>query len=116
VGFVSFSSQYISPVPIDSQGVVIPVGQSKTIEVDLFSDGPTSGPWTVDASDGISALLGLPTSMSFSWDKTHRQNGDKLQLTIKVTQASPIGGAHVFQITSTLKGAANKWAGLVVEQ
>jgi hypothetical protein len=111
---VSFTSQIIGGA-INSQGVTIPVGQSKTIEVDLFSDVPTDGPWTVSASDGVSALAGLAPSMSFSWDKTQGQNGDKLQLTVKVTAASPLGGAHVFVITSTLKSAVTKWAGLVVE-
>lgn len=112
---VQFTSQFIGGT-IDSQGVVVPVNQSKDVEVDLYSDAPTDGPWTVSASDGLSALLGSAPSMTFTWDKTQGQNGDKLKLTIKVTATSPLGGAHVFVITSTLKSAVTKWSGLVVEQ
>ncbi|HEY8091526.1 MAG TPA: hypothetical protein VIF09_26860, partial [Polyangiaceae bacterium] len=43
---VTFTSQFIGGT-VNTKGVTIPVGQSKTIEVDLFSDAATSGPWTV---------------------------------------------------------------------
>ena len=34
-----------------TKGVKIPVGSSKTIELDLYSDAPTSGPWNVSVLD-----------------------------------------------------------------
>ena len=37
---------------IHTPGVKIPVGGSKTIDVTLFSDAPTTGPWRVIAYDG----------------------------------------------------------------
>ena len=43
-----------------TKGVTIPVGNSKTIEVDLFSDADTGGPWTVAADDLLS--IDLPRS------------------------------------------------------
>ena len=54
---ISFSSPLLNGT-LETQGVTIPVGQSKTIEVDLFSDGPTGGPWTVAAVDALAGSSG----------------------------------------------------------
>jgi hypothetical protein len=104
---------------ITTKGVVIPVGQSRTIEVDLFSDSATSGPWTVLAEDLLFrnySSYGITQTLSFQWDRTQGTNGDKLHLTIAVTGASIIGGAHAFVITSTLGTRKYQWPGVVVEQ
>ena len=96
--------------------MTIPVGKSKTIEVDLYSDMPTSGPWTVGTVDLVAQYFNQPASLTFKWDKTSGQNGDRLNLTITVTSAQPLfGGGHPFIITSTLGSKVNEWAGLVVE-
>ena len=106
----------IIPGTIATQGVTIAVGKSKTIAVDLYSDLPTSGPWTVGTVDLIAKFFNQPASLGFKWDKTQGQNGDRLQLTITVTSAQPLfGGGHPFIITSTLGSKVNEWAGLVVE-
>jgi hypothetical protein len=102
---------------ITTKGVTIPVGQSRTIEVDLFSDRATSGPWTVSADDLLSTLYGayFTKSLSFQWDRTQGTNGEKLHLTITVTGASILGGAHAFVISSTLGNRTYQWPGVVVE-
>jgi hypothetical protein len=116
-GAVTFTSALTGT--ITSQGVTIPVGQSRTIEVDLFSDAATSGPWTVSADDLLSTKFGsygLPRTLSFAWDRTQGTNGEKLHLTITVTAAMPLfGGAHAFVINSTLGDRTYSWPGLVVE-
>ncbi|MGD0530419.1 MAG: hypothetical protein ABSE49_35115, partial [Polyangiaceae bacterium] len=92
--------------------------QSKTIEVDLFSDGDTGGPWTVKADDVLSTYYGsygIPQSLSFAWDRTQGVNGEKLHLTVTVTQASIIAGAHAFMITSSNGSRQAVWPGLIVE-
>ncbi len=84
-----------------TKGALIPVNQSKTIEVDLFSDMPTM-PWTVSVND-LSGLGGGGPHLSFSWDATTGQNGTKLHLTITVlpgTGTSRFGG-QAFIINST---------------
>ena len=104
---------------ITTKGVTIRVGESRTIEVDLFSDGATSGPWTVTADDLLNrdySSYGLAKTLSFQWDRTQGTNGEKLHLTITVTGASIIGGTHAFVITSTLGSRSYQWPGLVVEQ
>jgi hypothetical protein len=64
------------PTDVMTTGVLVPVGTKKTIEIELLSDAPTSGPWTV------STQLAGPTGFSFSFDHTTGQNGDVLHLTI----------------------------------
>jgi len=113
---VTFTSALTGTVT--SQGITIPQGQSATIEVDLFSDGDTGGPWTVSAADVMSTYYGsygIKQTLSFAWDRTSGQNGEKLHLTISVTGPSIVGGAHAFMITSQLATRSMIWPGLVVE-
>lgn len=113
---VTFTSSLTGSVT--TQGITIPVGSSKTVEVDLFSDGATSGPWTVQAADVLYAYYGsygIPSSLSFQWDRTSGVNGEKLHLTITVTSASIIGNGHAFMITSTLGTRVTVWPGMIVE-
>lgn len=110
---VTINSQFTGTVK--TKGVTIPVGQSKTIEVDLFSDASTSGPWSVQAIDALHVLYNQPASMSFQWDRSTGLNGEKLHLTISVTNASPLAGAHPFIIVSKLGPTHTMWPALVVE-
>jgi hypothetical protein len=96
---------------LTTKGVTIPVGQSKTIEVDLFSDANTGAPWNVTAIDAAQ-LQQQPSELSFSWDKTSGQNGQKLYLTIKVLKQSQYG-AESFLIESQLGTQTSVWIGLV---
>jgi hypothetical protein len=103
---------------IVTKGVTIPVATSKTIEVDLFSDADTNGPWTVSAQDVLYEYYGsygLEQTLAFAWDRTQGVNGDKLHLTITVTRPSILARAHAFQVTSTQGGRTFVWPGLVVE-
>ncbi len=113
---VSFTSAITGTVT--SQGITIPQGQSATVEVDMFSDGDTGGPWTVSAADVMSTYYGsygLKPTLAFVWDRTSGQNGEKLHLTITVTGPSLFGGAHAFMINSQLGSRQMTWPGLVVE-
>jgi hypothetical protein len=113
---VTFTSPFIGN--ITSLGVTIPVGQNKTIEVDLFSDGDTGGPWQVTADDALYKYYGsygLAKTLDFAWDRQQGQNGEKLHLTITVTASSIVGNGHAFMITSTMNGRQAVWPGLVVE-
>jgi hypothetical protein len=97
--------------PEPTKGVKIPVGGKKTIDLDLFSDAPTTGVWTVDAFD-VFALLGGPTSLAFSFDKRTGKNGDVLHLTITVTGVGSGGGSE-FMLRSTLGSITHYWYGWV---
>jgi hypothetical protein len=99
--------------PVVAPGVKIPVGGSRTIDVTLFSDAPTSGPWKVSAGD-ISALTGGSKQLLLTLDKASGQNGDTLHLTIKVLQPDSTYGVEPFVLFSDdTSGQDNLWMGLV---
>jgi hypothetical protein len=91
-------------------GVKIATNASADVEIDLFSDGPTTGPWTIKAID-LPQFQGGASRFTFAFDKTTGQNGDKAKLTITPTVALPQGG--VFVIQSKLGTSTSYWAGLV---
>jgi hypothetical protein len=95
-----------------TKGAHIPVGQSKTIEVDLFSDGPTTGPWTLDAQDAAAFFGGGNAVLNCTLDKTTGQNGDKVNLTITATAAGQFGG-EPFVVHSQLGNTGHLWIGFV---
>jgi hypothetical protein len=100
--------------PVQTKGVKIPVGQSKAVELDLYSDAPTSGPWSLRAVDGAMLMGGTP-NLSFSFDKTSGQNGDKILMTITVQSASMFN-AEAFLLLSQLGVKYSLWVGLVSNQ
>jgi hypothetical protein len=98
---------------VATKGVKIALGGTKTIEVDLFSDGPTTGPWTLSAEDR-NVFFHLPVpDLSFSFDRPGGVNGEKVYLTITVTSVDTRFNAEPFVILSTLGGQTNLWYGLV---
>ncbi len=91
-------------------GVNIPVGSSKTIALDLFSDADTGGPWDVQVQDASGMAGG--GQLGLSLDHASGQNGDKLQLTIKNERGSQYG-VNIFFVTSSLGNNGHYWLGLV---
>ncbi len=88
-------------------GVNIAVGASKTIDVQLWSTGPTDA-FTVAAKQHRGE-----SSLSFTWDKTKGKNGDVLKLTVKVNSAGQ-GRIETFAITADIDGRQTPvWAGVV---
>jgi hypothetical protein len=97
---------------LSTKGVEIPVGGHTTIELDLFSDAPTPGPWQVRAAD-IDALAGKPPVLSFAFDRTTGQNGDKVHLTIDVLARDAVYNAEPFVIISQLGTTVHTWFAVV---
>jgi hypothetical protein len=95
-----------------TKGVKIPVGQSKTIEIDLFSEAATSGPWTVAVREPSRAMPPPAPTLDLALDRTSGVNGEKLHLTIKVLKASTYK-AETFEIVSTLGAQKAYWVGMV---
>jgi hypothetical protein len=94
-----------------TKAIQIPVGSSKTIEVDLFSDAE-SPDWGVKASDA-GALTGGSPELSFTWDKISGNNGSKLMLTITHSAAGSGGGSE-FVISSRINNhSVSLWWGYV---
>lgn len=94
--------------PWSTEGVQIPVGSSKAVEVDLVGADPTAT-WSVEASDvGVTG-----TDLSFAWDKTSGKSGDKLTLTITVNAADASLKGEPFAILSRSGDRSSIWYGLV---
>jgi hypothetical protein len=96
-----------------ASGVSVPLGTTKTITLDLYSDGPTSGPFTVKVIDA-QQLFGGTSSFKFALDKSSGVNGDKIQLTITTNTASKRKHG-TFAIESHLGSETNYWFGLIGE-
>ena len=101
--------------PVTTPGVLIPVGQTKTIDIVLQSEAPTSGPWKVAAYDLSHQWLGESSqpTVQLTLDRTSGQSGDVLHLTIKVLAADPVIGGEGFVLSSTLNGQNNLWYGAI---
>lgn len=99
---------------LTTQAVRIPVGQSRTIDVDLYSDAPTSGPWKVEALDPA-ALANQPAALDLKLDAASGENGDVLHLTITPLRSEP-KDLESFYVGSVLQGRSTLWVGLVSNQ
>lgn len=84
-----------------AKGVQIPVGESRSIDVALYSMGPTSEPWQVEAID-VSSFNGGTKRLSFAWDKNTGSNGDTLHLSITVLSKAKQVSGTLFMIQSRL--------------
>ena len=96
---------------VDFKGVKVPVGGSKTIDLDLFSDADTGGPWDVQVLD-YAQLMGQASQLDLSLAESSGQNGQKLQLTIGVPKAQQYN-VELFLVISTQGQQQNAWIGIV---
>ncbi len=96
---------------IKIKGVQIPIGSTKTVEVDLFSDAETSGPWTVKAYD-YSQIMGGQPNLEFAFDADTGQNGQKLHLDITALAKGQYN-VEIFYLVSELGNQQNFWIGVV---
>lgn len=94
-----------------TEGAQIAVGASKTIPVQLYSEGPMAA-WTVAAYE-YSPVANAPKYLAFTWDSTTGQNGDTLHLTITVSGTDATYGGNAFYIESTSGSLAHTWLGFV---
>jgi hypothetical protein len=104
--------------PMSGPGLTIAVGSSRTVEVDLFSDAPTSGPWIMGVQD-IEQLLGSAPSLDVSLSGLDGKNGDKLKLTvtaIKQGQLAGVAGLAGAVLTSRRDPEGSFWPILVKNQ
>jgi hypothetical protein len=89
--------------PVITSGVSVPVGTSKTIDVQLYSDAPTDD-WNVEADDASNFASVNAGELELAWNKTTGNNGDTLQLTITRLKNGTLGGTelviHSYQSTA----------------
>jgi hypothetical protein len=97
-----------------TKGITVPVGKSKTMELDLFSSAATSGPMTVTISSFAGGGAGSTPPVELALDKSSGVNGDKISVTVTSNAAAASRlGATTFVITSTVGTDKHYWAGVV---
>jgi hypothetical protein len=96
---------------VTTKGVRIPVGESRTVDVQLFSDAPV-GDWQVMAIDWAGFRTGQNQELAFSFDRASGNNGDTLHLTIQSLVPSA-DGFSPFLIQSRSGNEVNFWVGAV---
>lgn len=99
---------------IVTKGVNIPVGTPKTIDVDLFSDGPTNGNIFVTAQ-ALTRTGTAPVTVSF--DQSFGQNGQVLHLTLTSTGAFTNKSKTATLVLTSVNGTRqNVWIALLGQQ
>lgn len=99
-GFFGTAPVDDEPVPIlvdgkrvTLRGVNVPIGQTRVIELRLFSDAKTD-PWSVEVFDALVAR-GYPRTLDLSLDGDRGANGNKLHLSITANAKSSFGASIV---------------------
>lgn len=101
---VTVANPYYGP---DSEpGVIIPLGQTKTIDVKVFSTAPLSAELTVKATDFTGSISGSAT-LQLTLDKAHAVNGDVLHLTIKNLRTSADYGRNFIKLETVYQGRSS---------
>lgn len=95
---------------MSTKAMALTVGQTKTVEVTLVSDGPMN-------AFNVAGIPLNPGELTISFDKKGGFNGDKLKMTVKLNSA-PTGGTPLapFFIVSTYGQAQQIWPVGVIAQ
>jgi hypothetical protein len=88
-----------------SKGYKVPVGQTKTIPLGFYSDGPMAD-WTIKAVEGGAMGTSQKGRVTLTLDKTTGQNGQKAFLTIKANVQGKTK-AELISIVSTSNGVSH---------
>jgi hypothetical protein len=99
---------YFNVAPSGSDTLVMKVGQTKTLELTAFSDGPTP-PFSVDVTE-ISQFFGGDNVLDLTLDQATLQNGQKTTLTVTLNADPGRAGLAAFQVTSTLAQISHTWS------
>jgi hypothetical protein len=92
-----------------TQGVLIPHGGMKTIDVDLYSDGPVDD-WQLSATD-----LANGANLDFALSQPSGNNGDAVQLTITFKKMTA-GGATFAVVSKNAQQLTHYYLGYVNSQ
>jgi hypothetical protein len=77
----------------------VPPGTTRTVQVGLYSDAPT-GDWTITAVEGDGFTAPAQSVLALSLSKSTGNNGDTVDLTVRVKSAPPSGTAVLATIIS----------------
>ncbi len=99
---------YFNAAPAQgSDEIDLKVGESKTIEIDAFSDAPMDE-WQIHATD-LARMTGGDTVLDFAWDRSKVHNGSKPKLTITLTGRPSGGYAQYVVVSVSSDGTTHYW-------
>ncbi len=104
---------YFNSAPRKETIILKKVGDKAVVDIDAFSDGPTSN-WSLSAVD-FAQFQGGSADVSFAFDKTSVNNGSHAQLTVTLTKV-PAQGQDLFGIVSKSGQTTRFWPVLVISQ
>jgi hypothetical protein len=93
------------PQVTTTRGVRILPGETGTIELGFYSDGPTGGPWRLTANEA-GGRLSSTQHLTVSIDKPTGQNGEKAYATVTVSSAGPLE-AELLVFRSSMGGVSH---------
>jgi hypothetical protein len=94
---------------VSTKGVSLPLNTTKTIDVELFSDGPVAD-WNVSAVDTTYGT-NQAKELDFTWDVTKGNNGDVLHLTITRVAKGQYNGTEFWVYAQRSSTQWNMWFG-----
>jgi hypothetical protein len=109
-------TEFQGPATFATKGIHILPGQSKTFPIGYYSDGPTSGPWTITLNEGnplFGPQQGDGSNIAMSVDVPQGVNGDKAYVTVTVTTAGQMG-AELISIQSNLGQGEGHWMPILI--
>jgi hypothetical protein len=100
--------------PFMTRAVSVPQGQTKMVDIDLYSDAPAPD-WQVEVYDVASKYRGTAAELSVSLDQASGHNGGKLHLSITRLAAGGQGYSEV-ELASKVNGVViGTWWALVAQ-
>jgi hypothetical protein len=79
MGRITYSNAYGSVL---TKGLLIPLGQSRTVNLSLFSASPVPQPWSVASFDYDAEIVGGPAGATLRQDATSGRGGQTIHLTV----------------------------------
>ena len=93
-----------------AQVIYLAVGESRTVELDAWSDKPTA-PWALTVAD-LGPNLGAGASLDLKLDKATVGDGDKAHLTVTLTK-KPTRSETAYDLISKGGGKTHHWGASV---
>jgi hypothetical protein len=96
-----------------TKGVLAAAGASATFTVGFYSDGPTSGPWTIAVVPGNPLLKASfvdqynASTVTATIDAPRGRNGDVAHVTVNVAKSGSLFKGEIVTIVSTLNGVSH---------
>jgi hypothetical protein len=118
----SIANPSIARPGVQTKGIKAALGQTRAFQIGLYSDGPTSGPWTITTSVDPAMPFADSTgntpangAATVTLSRASGQNGDTATVTVTPTSFSTYGVIYMY-ITSSLGSASHVLPILVAGQ